>query len=206
MCALLPHVPHPPRSPICICSINQGTIYPCAPLPMCPIAHVPHCLCVKKMSSCQKDVKLSKRCQMSKSQTHRLWRRFTKKKIDIMRLTHIDVNFDIKCEGHQNCSKTLSLHILRVFGDHHMWHQNWCQYVWTSLCQFIFFMNLIHSLYVFDFLTFDIFLTIWHLYENLTSFWHMSNVAHGQWGTWHLFDTFKLKPPQPVTGLFLVIH
>ena len=25
------------------------------------------------------DVKMSKRCQMSKSQTHRLWRRFTKK-------------------------------------------------------------------------------------------------------------------------------
>ena len=79
MCALLPHVPHPPMSPICVCGINQGTIYPCAPLPMCPIAHVPHCSCVKKMSSCQKDIKLSKRCQMSKSQTHRLWRRFTKK-------------------------------------------------------------------------------------------------------------------------------
>ena len=66
-CALLPHVYHPPRSPICICSINQGTIYPCAPLAMCPLL------------MCQKDVKLSKRCQMSKSQTHRLWRRFTKK-------------------------------------------------------------------------------------------------------------------------------
>ena len=87
-CALLPmcpivhpiaHVPHPLRSPICICSISQDTIYPCAPLPMCPIAHVPHCSCVKKMSSCQKDVNLSKRCQMSKSQTHGLWRRFTKK-------------------------------------------------------------------------------------------------------------------------------
>ena len=34
---------------------------------------------VKKMSSCQKDVKLSKRCQMSKNQTPRLWRRFTRK-------------------------------------------------------------------------------------------------------------------------------
>ena len=31
------------------------------------------------MSKCQRDVKMSKRCQMSKSQTHRLWRRFTKK-------------------------------------------------------------------------------------------------------------------------------
>ena len=28
---------------------------------------------------CQKDVKLSKRCQMSKNETPRLWRRFTKK-------------------------------------------------------------------------------------------------------------------------------
>ena len=34
---------------------------------------------IKKMSSCQKDVKLSKKCQMSKNQTTRLWRRFTKK-------------------------------------------------------------------------------------------------------------------------------
>ena len=32
----------------------------------------------------------------------------------------LDVNFDIKYEGHQNCSKTLSMPILRVFGDHHM--------------------------------------------------------------------------------------
>ena len=28
---------------------------------------------------CQKDVKLPKKCQMSKNQTPRLWRRFTKK-------------------------------------------------------------------------------------------------------------------------------
>ena len=37
------------------------------------------CQVVKKMSSCQKDVKLSKKCQMSKNQTPRLCRRFTKK-------------------------------------------------------------------------------------------------------------------------------
>ena len=34
---------------------------------------------IKKMPRCQKDVKLSKRCQMSKNETPRLWRRFTKK-------------------------------------------------------------------------------------------------------------------------------
>ena len=34
---------------------------------------------IKKMSSCQKDVMLSKKCQMSKNQTPRLWRKFIKK-------------------------------------------------------------------------------------------------------------------------------
>ena len=101
-----------------------------------------------------------------------------------MRFTHIDVNFDVKYEGHQNCSKTLSMHILRVFGHHHMWHQNWRQYVWTSLCQFIFFVNLLHSpcVWLFD---------MWHLFDNLTSFWQldiffdiwaMGNV--GKWVSW----------------------
>ena len=52
---------------------------------------------------------------------HISWRRFTKKKyIDIMRFTDIDVNFDVKYEGHQNCPKMLSVNILRVFSDHHM--------------------------------------------------------------------------------------
>ena len=75
----------------------------------------------------------------------------------------------------------------------------------TSLCVNLimwiyFFVNLLHSLcvWLFDNLTsfwhFDIFLTFWHLFDILTSFWH--------------FDIFKLKPPQPVTGLFLcfVLH
>ena len=43
-----------------------------------------------------------------------------KKKIDIMRFTDIDVNFDVKYEGQQNCPKILSMDILRVFSDHHM--------------------------------------------------------------------------------------
>ena len=111
-----------------------------------------------------------------------------------MRFTHIYVNFDIKYEGHQNCSKTLSMHILRVFGHHHMWHQNWYQNVWTSLCQFIFLWtsSIVH---VFHFLIFDIFLTTWHLFDNLTSFWQldiffdiwaMGNV--GKWVSWHSED------------------
>ena len=55
----------------------------------------------QNMSSYQKDVKLSKRCEMSKIQTSRLWKRFTKKIINgIIGFTHIDVNFDVKYEGH----------------------------------------------------------------------------------------------------------
>ena len=69
------------------------------------------------------------------------------------------------------------MNILRVFSDHHLWHQNWRQYLWTSLCQFNFFVNLLHSLgvWIFD---------IWHLFDNLTSFWHfqcklsMGPIAH----------------------------
>ena len=91
-----------------------------------------------------------------------------------MRFTHIDINFDIRYEGHQNCPKILFMNILRVFSDHHLWCQNWRQYLWTSLCQFIFFVNLLHSLGI-DFLTFDIFLTTWHLFDNLTSFWYFGS-------------------------------
>ena len=75
-----------PCAPLPICPIPQGAwslslvltmivICPCVPLPTCQKI----CQVVKKMSSYQKDVKLSKRCQMSKGQTHGLWRRFTKK-------------------------------------------------------------------------------------------------------------------------------
>ena len=31
-----------------------------------------------------------------------------------MRFTDIDVNFDVRYEGHQNCPKILSMNILRV--------------------------------------------------------------------------------------------
>ena len=83
-----------------------------------------------------------------------------------MRFTHIDVNFDVRYEGHQNCPKILSMNIVRVFSNHHLWHQNWHQYLWTSLCQFNFFVNLLHSLGVW-------FFDIWHLFDNLTSFWQL---------------------------------
>ena len=66
------------------------------------------------MSSCQKDVK----CQKVKHADYGGGSQ--KKSIDIMRFTHIDVNFDVRYEGHQNCPKILSMNSLRVFSDHHM--------------------------------------------------------------------------------------
>ena len=132
------------------------------------------------MSKCQKDVKMSKRCQMSKSQTHKLWRRFTKKKNYIMRFTHIDVNFDVKYEDHQNCSKTLSTHILRGFGHHHVKIDiNMCEPHCVNL---FFYVNLLHSPCVW---LFDIFLTAWHLFDSLTSFWQLDIfLTYGQQDTW----------------------
>ena len=137
---------------------------------------------VDHVAKCQKDVKLSKRCQMSKSQTHGLWRRFTKKKIDIMRFTHIDVNFDISYDGYkkpQNVHKKCFWTILVTFIFDIKIDVNMCEPHYVNL--FIFFVNLLHSLCVWLF-------DIWHLFDNLTSFWH--------------FDIFLTISSQPVTGLF----
>ena len=142
------------------------------------------CQNVKKMSNCQKDVKLSKRCQMSKSQTHRLWRRFIKK-----------INWHNEVHTYWRQFLTSHMMVTKKLKNVHR------KCFWTILVTFIFdikidinmcephYVNLFFLwtssiVYVFDFLTFDIFLTIWHLFDNLTSFWHMSNVAHGRWGTW----------------------
>ena len=129
-----------------------------------------------------------------------------------MRFTDIDVNFDIKYETHQNCPKILSMIILRVFSDHHLWRQNWRHYLWTSLCQFIFFVNLLHSLGVW-------FFDIWHLFDNLTSFWHfgcklpmgplpiplypIAHVTHCRCGTYPLYPILPvpLLPMCPILPL-----
>ena len=69
--------------------------------------------------------------------------------------------------------------LVTIICDVKNWHQN----VWTSLCQFIFFVNLLHSLCVW-------FFDIWHLFDNLTSFWH--------------FDiSFNLNHLSPSQGYFL---
>ena len=111
----MPHVPYCPCALLPMCPIPQGPPSvsavltkipfthvprcPCAPLPMCLIAHVSkRCQVVKKMSSCQKDVK----CQKVK---HMDYGGGSQKKNDIMRFTHIDVNFDVTYDGHQKPSK-----------------------------------------------------------------------------------------------------
>ena len=160
------------------------------------------------MSNCQKDVKLTNVKKVKSLD----YREGSQKIINWH--NEVDVKFDVKYEGHQNCSKILSMHTLRVFGYHHMWYQNWCQYVWTSLCQFIFCE--LSIVQVFDFSTIDIFLTTWHHltfcfpityvphysweqgWWGIWAMWHVplldlhggrvmgyvGNGAHGQWGTW----------------------
>ena len=73
------------------------------------------CQNVKKMSTCQKDVKYQKVKHADYGGSSQ-----KKKLIDIMRFKDIDVNFDVKYEGQQNCPKIIFMDILRVFSDHHM--------------------------------------------------------------------------------------
>ena len=131
-----------------------------------------------------------------------------------MRFTHIDANFDVWYEGHQNCPKILSMNILRVFSDHHLWRQNWHQYLWTSLCQFNFFVNLLHSLGV-------SFFDIWHLFDNLTSFWQLdiflmiwfAHVSHCLRGPYPLYPIPPVSllpmcpiPLYPIPPVGLIAH
>ena len=142
ICPITP-VPHHPCAqspyPLCSCGLlpmHPIILLPCrsrishATLPICPITPIPmsnrtHRWWGSKMSN---DVKLSKRCQMSKNQISWLWRRFTKK-IDILRFTHIDVNFDIRYDGNQKATKCALKVFLTNFGDLHIWCQTWHQYL-----------------------------------------------------------------------------
>ena len=67
-----------------------------------------------------KDVKMSKRCQISNSQATKLGKRFTKKLLHTMRFTNNHVNFDVMRESYQNWSKIYFMDILRIFEDHHV--------------------------------------------------------------------------------------
>ena len=75
------HVPYCPMYPI-----PQGPPYVSAVLTKVPFTHVPHCPCATLLM-CQKDVKLSKRCQMSKTQTQTM-EEVHKKKINCHNEVH----------------------------------------------------------------------------------------------------------------------
>ena len=66
------------------------------------------------MSKCQKDVNLTN-VKKVKSLDYE-----GGLQIHIIRFTDIDIKFDVKYEGHQNCPEILSMHTLMVFGYHHM--------------------------------------------------------------------------------------
>ena len=136
------------------------------------------CQNVKKMSSCQKDVKLSKRCQMSKIQTPRLWRRFTKKLN-----WHNEVHrywrqfwrhkwWSLK--NPQNVHRNSFWPILKTFISDVKIDINMCEPHYVNL----FFLWTSSIVQMFDYLTFDIFLTTWH------------------------FDTFNLNHLSPSQGYF----
>ena len=65
-----------------------------------------------------------------------------------MRFTHIDINFDVRYEGHQSCPKILSMNILRVFSDHHFVTSKLTSTSVNLIVSIYFFVNLLHSLVV----------------------------------------------------------
>ena len=78
------------------------------------------CQNIKKMSTCQKDVKLSKDVKCQKIKHLDYGGGSQKNEIGTMRFRDIDINFDVRYEGHPNCPKLLSINILSVFSDHHL--------------------------------------------------------------------------------------
>ena len=160
---------------------------------------------VKKMSKCQKDVK----CQNVK---HTDWRRFTKE-IN----SHNEVH-TYWCQFWHQIWRSPKL-FKNTFYAHFegFWSPSYVTSKLTSVCvnfivSIFFFLWTSSIVHVFDFLTFDIFLTTWHLFNiflitsHIFNFlthghwgilvntadrdeapWgmgHMGDGAHGQWGTW----------------------
>ena len=112
---------------------------------------------------------MSKRGQMSKSQTHRLWRRFTKK-INSHNQVHT-----YWCQFWCQIWRSPKL-FKNTFYAHFegFWSPSYVMSKLTSICvnlimSIYFFVNLLHSqcVWLFD---------IWHLFDNLTSF-----LTYGQW-------------------------
>ena len=166
----MPHCPcaPTPKVPISIFNINHDT-----PLPMshCQCVLLPICQVVKKISSCQKDDKLSKRCQVVKKMSNG-------KKSNTWTMEEVHK---------KNWHNEVHTHWRQLWHHIWWWPKTLKMCIETILVTFIFdikidvnmcephYVNLIFLwtssiVHMFDFLTFDIFLTFWHLF---LTFWHL---------------------------------
>ena len=137
------------------------------------------CQNVKEMSKCQKDVK----CQKVK---HTDYGGGSQKKIN----WHNEVHTYWRQFWHQiwRSPKLFKNTFYAHFEG--FWSPSYVMSKLTSIC-----VNLIMSIYfflwtssivhVFDFLTFDIFLTTWHLFDSLTSFWQL-DIFFDMWAMGHM--------------------
>ena len=152
------------------------------------------------MSKCQKDVKMSKRCQNVKKMSN-----VKKSNTQTMEEVHKKNKFTWSGSHILMSILTSNMKVTKIVQKHFV-----CTF-WGFLVTIIydikidiskcephyvnlFFLWTSSIVHVFDFLTFDIFLTTWHLFDNLTSFWqldiffdiwamgHTGNRTYGQWG------------------------
>ena len=98
-----------------------------------------------------------------------------------MRFTHIDINFDMMVTRNpQNVHRKYFWAILMTFISDVKIDINMCEPHYV----YLFFLWTSSIVQMFDYLTFDIFLTTWHLFDKLTSFWYfgckspMGPIAH----------------------------
>ena len=198
-------MPNCPCAPSPVCPIPQGTpslfyINHDAPLPMCPVAHMSkkkvklskRCQVVKKISSCQKDVK----CQKVK---HMDYGGGSQKKINWHEVHTYWCQF---CHHIWWWPKTLKMCIESGFEQ--FWWPSYLTSKLTSICVSLimwiyFFVNLLQSLCVWLF-------DIWHLFDILTSFltYHLGpSQGHFWWLKCRSFQGPKVGPgPWPVLTHF----
>ena len=126
----------------------------------------------------KKDVKLSKRCQVVKKMSN-------VKKLNTWTMEEVHQKNKLTQWGSQILTSILTSHMMVTKNPQNV-HR---KYFWAILVTFIFdikidvnicephdvklfFLWTSSIVCIFDFFIFDIFLTTWHLFDNLTSFWH----------------------------------
>ena len=137
---------------------------------------------VKKMSSCQKDVKLSKRCQISKNQTpEEVHKKNKLTQWGSQILTSILTSQMMVTKNPQNVHRKYFWAVLITFISDVKIDINMCEPHYVNL----FFLWTSSIVCMFDYLTFDIFLTTWHLFDTWLITW-----AHGEHVQDHVFNEY----------------